>query len=146
MCREEFVVVETINYTRILYIFCLVLQRLTSAGVEVRIHPKLLAERRESDRQTSVLVITGLFKNVSVLGFMVCANKNPSVPEMKYKIVDKVIPVEFSSESVTGPGSPKVGIIYSFSPAVENTGRNKRRSWMTAVMLLLDKILNYQSL
>lgn len=42
---------------------------------------------------------------------MVCAHKNPSVLEMKYNIVDKVIPVEFLSDSMTGPGSPEVGII-----------------------------------
>lgn len=52
-----------------------------------------------------------LFKNVSGPWFMVCAHKNPSVLEMKYNIVDKVIPVEFLSDSMTGPGSPEVGVI-----------------------------------
>lgn len=43
---------------------------------------------------------------------MVRAHKNPFVLEMKYNIVDKVIPLEFLSDSMTGPpGSPEVGII-----------------------------------
>lgn len=41
--------------------------------------------------------------------------KNPSVPEMKYNIVDKVIPAEFLSDGMTGPGSPEVRIIKFFS-------------------------------
>lgn len=44
-------------------------------------------------------------------GLMVCAHKNPSVLEMKYNIVDKVIPVEFLSDRMPGPGSPEVVMI-----------------------------------
>lgn len=42
---------------------------------------------------------------------MVCTQKNPSVFEVKYNIADKVIPDEFLSDSMTGPGSLGVGII-----------------------------------
>lgn len=50
--RDEILVVATVNYNRFLYIFCLVLHQLTLAEVQMHRHSKLLAERRELDRQT----------------------------------------------------------------------------------------------
>lgn len=44
---------------------------------------------------------------------------------MKYKSVNKVIPVEFPSASMTGPGGSEVEKM--FPPAAGNIGHNKTR-------------------
>lgn len=72
---------------------------------------KLLAERIELDRQTSVVITS--YSNLSVdCGLWFVVIKIPFVLEMKYNIVDNVIPVEFLSDSVTGPGN---NLIFFFS-------------------------------
>lgn len=60
-----------------------------------------IACREKRIRPTDFGGYNQLSKPVSGLWFMVCGNKNPLVLEMKYNIVDKVIPIGFLSDSMT---------------------------------------------